>query len=80
MMNNYLFKTYRGQFNLNKLLEESVNLVGLPYICIYFTITLSGESSPKINFLKLKLGVFLQSSIHSTSGQPQKYVYEINYL
>jgi hypothetical protein len=29
----------------------------------------------KIKFSKLKLGVFLQSS--STSGQPQKYLYEL---
>jgi hypothetical protein len=45
---------------------------------IYFTITFLVNVAQNIKFLKLKLGVFLESS--STSGQPQKYLYKMNYL
>ena len=32
MMNNYLFETYRGQFNWNKLTRKGVHLVGLSHV------------------------------------------------
>jgi len=32
MMNNYLFGTYRGYFNWNKLMRKSVHLVGLSHV------------------------------------------------
>jgi hypothetical protein len=57
MMNNYLFETYRGQFNWNKLMRKSMHLFGYFHVhyLMSYVITLNVTACRCMNCNQLNL-------------------------